>query len=84
MKFIAIFLLLITFSNFSFAEENIDDFKTTGQKLREKNISEKEICNMSCESKFHNCYNRNLKKVIGCLKEIIICKKECSKTSGKK
>ncbi len=84
MRLFFIFLVLIPLSNFSPAQGTSDDFKTTGQKLREKNISEDDICKMTCESKFEKCYDKQIKKAFGCLKQVIDCKKLCKKPSEKK
>ena len=84
MRHFFVFLVFMSLSNFSFAEGTSDDFKTTGQKLREQNFTNEEICNMACESKFQSCYSEKIKNGFKCAGEVVICKNTCKKQSGKK
>lgn len=84
MNFFSIlFLILLSFSNFVFANGKSDDFKTTGQKLREQGFSDQDLCKTACESEFSACYKNDKKNILKCVDGIITCKKECFKERKK-
>lgn len=84
MKFFYLFfLMLFTLSNYSYAEGKSEDFKTTGQKLREQGLSDNDICKMACESTFSQCYKNKEKNVVKCVAEILKCKTDCKKQEKK-
>jgi len=74
-----LFIIFLSFSNITLANGKSNDFKTTGQKLRDKGISEQDMCKTACESEFRACYKNDKKNILKCVENIITCKKECFK-----
>lgn len=85
MKHFSIFFfLLFTFSNIGFAQKDQSKLKTTGEELREQNISNEELCNIACQSEFRKCYNDDKKNSWPCLTKTMTCKNQCKKEAEKK
>ena len=78
-NFFIFFLLLFTFSNIGFTEDKSTKLKTTGQELREQNVSSEDLCNIACESEYNKCYNNVKENSFPCLAKTLTCKNKCKK-----
>ena len=83
-KFSIYFLLFFSFSIFAFAETDSPKLKTTGEELREQNISGEELCNIACESEFSKCFGNDKKNSMSCVAKTVSCKNKCKKDGEKK
>jgi len=53
------------------------DKRDTADILRDKKISNKEICEALCETKFSRCYDRKKQSGFKCAAEVVTCKNKC-------
>ena len=76
--FSLLFLLIISFPNICFSAEKAEpEFKPTSEKLKEKNITEKDMCKLACESAFSKCLEENKANPKDCETNTSTCKTIC-------
>jgi len=54
-----------------------DDSRTTAQILKDNKVSDKDLCEVACQSKFSRCYNKNKKAGFKCAAKTVTCNNKC-------
>ena len=74
---IAIFTILFLGTLTLYGNEEKNDTWTSSQSAENKKISNKQLCEIKCETKFSKCYDKKKQSGFKCAADAVTCKNKC-------